>query len=309
MRAPSRAALVGSALAVIGSFLLRWPSRPAGRLPRWVPWAGVVLGTSVAANEVSGKPVPFLRWSVLRLALGSRHLAEHWQVGDGREQALADYVLAGARPGDVDDAIRVIDEFCYRRSLMINVGDEKGAILDRIVQQVQPQCVLELGTYCGYSALRIVRMLPPQARLVSVEFSPANADIARRLLQHAGVADRVTVVVGTLGDGGRTVQRLRTELLLGAGSVDLVFLDHDKDAYVPDLERILGQGWLRDGSVVVADNVRFPGAPAYWAYLRAREGSGWRTVEHHTHAEYQSVFRDVMLESSYQVSGTGPVGL
>ena len=191
MRAPSRAAFGGSALAVLGSFLLRGPSRPAGHLPRWVPWAGVVLGTSVAANEVGGKPVPFLRWSVLRLALGSRHLAEHWQVGDGREQALADYVLARARPGDVDDAIRVIDEFCYRRSLMINVGDEKGAILDRAVQRVQPTCVLELGTYCGYSALRIVRMLPPQARLISVEFSPANADIARRLLQHAGVADVV----------------------------------------------------------------------------------------------------------------------
>ena len=89
--------------------------------------------------------------------------------------------------------------------------------------------------------------------------------------------------------------------------MDLVFLDHDKDAYVPDLERILGQGWLRDGSVVIADNVRFPGAPKYWAYLRAREGSAWHTVEHRTHAEYQSVVRDVMLESTYQVSGTEPV--
>jgi catechol O-methyltransferase len=42
-----------------------------------------------------------------------------------------------------------------------------------------------------------------------------------------------------------------------------VFIDHDKDAYLPDLQRIGAEGWLHPGSVVVADNVRFPGAPAY----------------------------------------------
>ena len=37
------------------------------------------------------------------------------------------------RPGDVSDAIRAVDEFCYKRSVMINVGDEKGLILDTAI--------------------------------------------------------------------------------------------------------------------------------------------------------------------------------
>ena len=265
-----------------------------------MPGSCVGLGALVAGNEVLGKPVPFLRWSVLRLALGSRHLSTHWQVGDGREQALADYVLGRARFGDIDDVIRVIDQFCYQRSIMINVGDEKGEVLDSIVKRVQPQCVLELGTYCGYSALRMARAMPRPARVVSLEFNPANAAIARRLLAHAGVTDQVTVVVGTLGDAGRTVRRLGDELSFGPGSVDLVFLDHDKDAYVPDLEIILQQAWLHAGTVVVADNVKFPGAPRYWAWMRSREGSSWNTTEHHTHVEYQSILKDVVLESEYR---------
>src|SRR5689334_10430114 len=118
-------------------------------------------------SEIGGKRVPFLRWSFLRLALGMNRLTTDWQVGDGREQALADYVAEHAREGDRDDVIRVIDQFCYEQSFMINVGDEKGEILDRAVERAQPKRILELGTYCGYSALRMSRVMPADARLVS----------------------------------------------------------------------------------------------------------------------------------------------
>ncbi len=252
-----------------------------------------------ALAEIGGKRLPFLRWSVIRLVLGMRKLTTEWQVGDGREEALADYVVQHARPGDVDDAIRVVDEFCYTRSVMINVGDEKGALLDAAVRRVQPHLVLELGTYCGYSALRMARLLPPAGRIVSIEFSEANADVARRILEHAGVADRVTLVVGTLGDGGSTVEALEQRHGVTQGAVDLVFLDHDKDAYLPDLERLLERGWLHPGSVAVADNVRFPGAPAYREFMTREQGRTWRTTEHSTHLEYQSLIKDLVLESEY----------
>ena len=146
--------------------------------------------------ELGGRRLPFLRWSFWRMALGMRHLTTHWQVGDGREEAVARWVLENARRGDLDDVIRTIDEFCYRQSILINVGDEKGEILDRAVRRAAPRRLLELGAYCGYSALRMARVMPADARLVSVELSAANADIARRIWEHAGVADRVSVVVG-----------------------------------------------------------------------------------------------------------------
>ena len=254
-------------------------------------------------TEIGGRRLPFLRWSFVRMGLGMRRLMRDWQVGDGREQALGEFVVANAKPGDVDDAIRAVDEFCYGQSFMMNVGDEKGAILDAAIRRAEPRRLLELGTYCGYSALRTARVMPDDARLWSLEFVADNAAIARRVLDHAGVADRVTVVEGTLGDGGATMAALESKHGFDKGTVDFVFVDHAKDAYLPDLERILTRGWLRAGSVVVADNVKFPGAPDYRDYMREHEGRDWRTTEHETHVEYQSLIKDLVLESEYMGAG------
>ena len=253
----------------------------------------------MSLTEIGGKRLPFLRWSAVRMMLVMRHLTTHGQVGDGREEALAAYVESHARPGDLDDAIRAADEFCYRRSVMMNVGDEKGAILERAIARAQPRRLLELGTYCGYSAMRTARAMPAAASLYCIEFAAANADIARRILAHAGVGERVTVLVGSLGDGGTTLERLEAEHGFAHRALDFVFIDHDKSAYLPDLGLILGRNWLHAGSVVVADNVRIPGAPAYRKYMKTHEGTLWRTTEHATHVEYQSLLPDLVLESDY----------
>jgi catechol O-methyltransferase len=236
---------------------------------------------------------------MVRMLLGRRRFETEWQVGDGRELALARYVEAEARQGDPDDVIRVIDDFAYHRSFLINVGDEKGEILDAAIQRTQPRRLLELGTYCGYSALRSARVMPKGARLVSIEFNAENAAIARRIWDHAGIGEELTVLVGTLGDGDRTIAKLESEHGFTSGALDVVFIDHDKSAYLPDLGRILDQGWLHPGSVVVADNIRQPGAPDYREYMQTEEDRTWRTSEHETHVEYQSLLKDLVLESEY----------
>ena len=250
-------------------------------------------------SEIGGRRVPFLRWSFVRMMLGMKRLTTEWQVGDGREEALAEHVTSNAVPGDLDSAIAAVDEFCYGQSFMINVGDEKGELLDAAIRRAEPRRLLELGTYCGYSALRTVRVMPEDAHLYSIEFLEANAVIARRILGHAGVESRVTVVVGTLGDSGKTIAALEDEHGFTPGSLDFVFIDHAKDEYLPDLERILARGWLRPGAIVVADNVKLPGAPEYRDYMRAEEGRLWHTTEHDTHVEYQSLLKDLVLESEY----------
>ena len=121
--------------------------------------------------------VPFFRWSFWRMVFGMRHLLKEWQVGDGRGERLATYVLERARSGDVADVIRVIDEYCYQKSFLINVGDEKGAILDEAIRRARARRVLEIGAYCGYSALRMAAAAP-EARIISIEFNPANAEIS-----------------------------------------------------------------------------------------------------------------------------------
>jgi catechol O-methyltransferase len=242
--------------------------------------------------------LPFLRWSFLRLALGVRNITTTGQIGDGREAAAVDYVLANSSKGDVDGALAAIDEFAYEQSFLINVGDEKGALLDAAVTRANPKLALELGTYVGYGALRIARAAP-QAKVYSVELAEANAVNARRIWEHAGVGDRVTCVVGTIGDGGATLDALAAAPGFGAAALDFVFIDHDKSAYLTDLHSIVSRGWLHAGSIVVADNVKLPGAPKYRAYMREQQGKGWNTIEHATHGEYQTLIADLVLESEF----------
>lgn len=66
-----------------------------------------------------------------------------------------------------------------------------GAILDSVVMETSPSTVLELGTYCGYSAVRIARLLSPATRLITVEMNPEYVCVARQVIHHAGMQDKV----------------------------------------------------------------------------------------------------------------------
>jgi catechol O-methyltransferase len=242
--------------------------------------------------------IPLLRWSIWRMAGGAQNFTTTGQIGDGREAAAVEYVLKNACAGDIDDVLATIDKFAYEKSMLINVGDEKGQLLDAAVRRANPALALELGTYCGYGALRIAGAAP-NAKVYSVELAEANAINARQIWEHADVADRVTCVVGTVGDGGRTLDALANDYGFTSGALDFVFLDHDKDAYLNDLQSILDRGWLHQGSIVVADNVGFPGVPKYREYMRQQQGKLWNTVEHKAHVEYQSLVCDLVLESDY----------
>ena len=139
-----------------------------------------------------------------------------------------------------------IDRFAYNESFLINVGDEKGELLDAAVRRANPKLALELGTYCGYGALRIAAAAPT-AHVYSVEMAAANAVNARRIWEHAGVADRITCVVGTIGDGGKTLDALAAEHGFGAGCVDFA-LPRSRQERLPErsaqppVARVAAQG-------------------------------------------------------------------
>ena len=108
------------------------------------------------------------------MVAGARNITITGQMGDGREAAAVDYVLRNARAGDIDDVLATFDKFAYEKSMLINVGDEKGLLLDAAVRRANPALALELGTYCGYGALRIARAAL-NAKVYSVELAEANA--------------------------------------------------------------------------------------------------------------------------------------
>jgi catechol O-methyltransferase len=164
-------------------------------------------------------------------------------MGDGREDAMADHVIANAPAGDVSAAVDAIDDFAYDKSILMNVGDEKGQLLDAAVRRANPKLAMELGAYCGYSGLRIARAAPA-ARVFSIEKSGANASVARRVWAHAGLTDRVTCINGTVDDG-TTLEILAKDYGFTEGCLDFVFLDHWKDVYLDDLQRLVSRGRQR----------------------------------------------------------------
>jgi catechol O-methyltransferase len=231
------------------------------------------------------------------LANGAR-LPESFGFFDGRERDCLDYVrnVAERTPASVTQAI---DDFCYKNKWMMNVGDVKGKLLQASLNRHEPRLVLELGTYVGYSALRMLQSLPSDSRIISVELSSRAAAIARAMFDHAGVSHRVVVVEGHLQDGGKTVKTLEQLHGLQPSAVDFIFLDHAKEAYLPDIQLILAKRWLKLNGVAFADNVLFPGAPDYREFMKHVEGSQFRTVETSTWVEYQDKVPDLVLESIY----------
>jgi len=124
------------------------------------------------------------------------------------------------------------------------IGPERGKFLDEAVKRHKPKNVLEVGTFVGYSAIRIARLLGPGGKIICLEIDPARAEMAKRNAERAGL-DKVIEV--RIGDARKTIPTL-------AGEFDLVFLDADKTEYLSYLKLV--EPKLRSGGVVVADNVK-----------------------------------------------------
>ena len=126
----------------------------------------------------------------------------------------------------------------------IAVSAQQGKFLSLLTGAIAARRVLEIGTLGGFSTIWLARGVGPQGRVVTLEYEPKHAEVARANLQRAGVADRVEVVVGAALD---------TLPTLTGGPFDLVFIDADKENYVPYLEWAIKLA--RPGAIIVADNV------------------------------------------------------
>lgn len=107
--------------------------------------------------------------------------------------------------------------------------------------------ILEFGTLAGYSTIWMARAAGPERQVVTLELEATNAAVARRNLERAGVADRVTVLEGP------AVGSARTLIEEGTAPFDLVFIDADKPNNPAYLEAALRL--TRPGAVIVIDNV------------------------------------------------------
>src|SRR6188768_2644647 len=78
----------------------------------------------------------------------------------------------------------------------IQVGPSEGKLLYLLLRLINAKKVVEVGTLVGYSAINMARALPADGHLYSIEFDAKHADVARKNIERAGLADRITVLVG-----------------------------------------------------------------------------------------------------------------
>jgi catechol O-methyltransferase len=193
--------------------------------------------------------------------------------------------------------LRIIDDFCMTRHWMMHVGVEKGRIMQEFVNRCcqeqimdksssRPLVVVELGTYCGYSSIllaKTLRDLHVSFQIFSVEVDPQHAQVARELIRLCSLQDHIRVLL--LQPAQTTLEKLLKSNFISTSSptsssnntrvtIDLLFIDHDKDLYLADLRHLEEAGLVRKGCFVAADNVIFAKIDEYRDYMKelAEEG-------------------------------------
>ena len=130
---------------------------------------------------------------------------------------------------------------------VISVSANQGKFLHLLALLCRAGRILELGTLGGYSTIWLARALPPGGSMVTLEFDPKHADIARKNLAQAGLSEVVEVRVGRAAE---SLPKLAAE---ARPPFDLVFIDADKPSNTIYFEWALRL--TRTGSLIIIDNV------------------------------------------------------
>ena len=182
---------------------------------------------------------------------------------------LAEYIEQHSSPES--DALRKITRSTHLELINPRMlsGHVQGRVLSMISQMIQPERILELGTFTGYSALCLAEGLTENGKLLSIEHNDELEDMIRRNLALSPLGEKVELVIG---DAKQVMRRLGDEAKgdeakgerLEARGFDLVFIDADKKEYCDYLDLVLPL--MREGGWILAANTLWDGHiidPAY----------------------------------------------
>jgi len=250
----------------------------------------------VKTSETAARAMAVVKHAVAVAMKGSAEFRKRppqggFNIPHEKEFRLLLHVLAVAPPGDPKRICEAIEDFGRQQTVQPPVdcsnsvdssgqwlkvaGAEKATILAQAVQRAPAygggQTILEVGTYCGYSALRLLLAAGGDARLLTLEADPGNAVIASVIIAYAGVADRINVRTGHSEDLLPALALGNSELFChGEAPFDLVFFDQRGSRYAEDFTVLAQVGAFADGAVLLADNVLKPGAPRFlWQVLHS----------------------------------------
>ena len=136
----------------------------------------------------------------------------------------------------------------------IDVAPNQGKLLHLFAKMIFARRILEIGTLGGYSSIWLARALPAGGKLISLEFNPKHAEIARANIANAGLSHLVEIRVGAALD---TLPKLQAEI---SDPFDFIFVDADKPNNAAYLQWAIKLS--HPGTLIIVDNVIRDGAVA-----------------------------------------------
>ena len=215
-------------------------------------------------NKKSKMPFNINRKSILGvLSLVYQEIIDSFltktKIKKPKELEVLELVKKKAIKNNPNSILKIIDDYAYKSTFLMNIGDQKGEILDKAIKDSRAINILELGVYLGYSTIRILNNMMDNSKLTSIEANEKFAQIAKEHIEISGLSKNHILKIGKSSD---LIPSLEEQY-------DFVFIDHWKDLYLKDLQLLEQFGLLKQGAWVFADNVVLFNLEDYLDYVRS----------------------------------------
>lgn len=126
-------------------------------------------------------------------------------------------------------------------------GHLQGKVLSMLSQIMEPERILEIGTFTGYSAICLARGLKDNGKLITIEADDELQPIANKYFRKAGLQNKIDLIIGHALEVLPTIE----------GPLDIIFMDADKREYPAYYDLVIDK--LRKGGLLIADNTLWNG--------------------------------------------------
>ncbi|NJY61619.1 O-methyltransferase [Salinimicrobium sp. CDJ15-81-2] len=162
-------------------------------------------------------------------------------------QAIDDYVVqhSAKEPELLQQLNRETNQKVLQPRMLS--GHYQGRLLSLLSKLINPQNILEIGTYTGYSALCLAEGMRSDGILHTIDINEELVDLQKKYFEASPWKEQI---VQHLGDATEIIPSLKEDF-------DLVFIDADKPNYPIYFHQIMQK--LRPGGVILSDNVLWSG--------------------------------------------------
>ena len=125
----------------------------------------------------------------------------------------------------------------------MSTGHIQGKFLEFLSKMINPETILEIGTFTGYSAICLARGLKPGGKLYTIEINDELNEFSKSYFSKAGVESKIIQLTGRAQD-----------IIPGLDlTFDLAYIDGDKREYTEYYNIIIRK--MKPKGFIIADNV------------------------------------------------------